>query len=88
MVEAGRFLFRQWRDGTVVFDRQFGDTHALDPTAAAVFMALEKETCERSALITALSPFYPEASQQDLASRLDGLFEQLTTLGIVKADIN
>lgn len=88
MSEAGRFLVKQWLDGSAIFDRQLGDTHALDPTASAVFLALEKGAGERSALIATLSPFYPEATQQDLASRLDSLLEQLTTLGLVKADTN
>ncbi len=88
MDEAGRFLFRQWPDGSAVFDRQLGDTHSLDPAASAVFLALEKGARERSALIATLSLFYPEATQQDLASRLDGLLEQLAALGLVKADTN
>ncbi len=34
-----RFLFRVWSDGCVVFDRQSGDTHALDPIAGRMFLA-------------------------------------------------
>lgn len=32
----GRFLFREWPEGTVVFDRRFGNTHALDRLNADV----------------------------------------------------
>lgn len=35
-----RFLLRDWDDGCVVFDRRFGNTHALDSATAEVFMAL------------------------------------------------
>jgi PqqD family protein of HPr-rel-A system len=85
MGEAGRFLVRQWPDGWVVFDRQSGDTHALAPAAAAVLLSLEKGARDRPPLVQALSPFYPEASQQEMDSRLDDLLEQLTTLGLVEA---
>lgn len=33
-----RFLIRAWPDGCVVFDRLSGDTHALDPLTARVFV--------------------------------------------------
>lgn len=88
MVKADRFLVKQWLDGSAVFDRQFGDTHALDAAAAAIFLSLKKGEREQAALIATLSPFYPEATQQDMTSRLDSLLEQLTKLGLVEADIN
>ena len=37
---TARFLLREWADGCVVFDRRFGNTHALDSDTAEVFTAL------------------------------------------------
>ncbi len=34
-----RFVFHAWVDGCVVFDLVSGDTHALDPLAAQLFLA-------------------------------------------------
>lgn len=35
-----RFLLREWDDGCVIFDRRFGNTHALNSVTAEVFKAL------------------------------------------------
>lgn len=35
--DAQRFAWRRWGENGVVFDRQYGDTHTLMGTAAAVF---------------------------------------------------
>ncbi len=88
MEVAGRFLVKQWADGSVVFDRQLGDTHALDPVAAAVFLSFNKGERERAVLLAILSPFYAQDAQQDMNSRLDDLIEQLSMLDLVKADVN
>lgn len=88
IVKDSRFLVKQWLDGSVVFDRQFGDTHALDPAAAVVFLSFMKGEREPVALMAALSPLYPDATIQDMTSRLDGLIAQLSKLGLVKEDFN
>lgn len=33
-----RYLFHVWDDGCVVFDPRTGDTHALDPDSALIFL--------------------------------------------------
>lgn len=88
MGESDRFLVRHWLDGSVVFDRQFGDTHALDPAASAIFLALENGERGRSTLIAKLSSFYPESPDQDIQMRVDELLEHLERSGLVSADIN
>lgn len=85
---GGRFLVKQWADGCVVFDSQFGDTHALDPASAAVFLSLKKGDREQAALLATLSPFCPEETKLNMASRLDALLEQLTMLGLLEANTN
>ena len=35
-----RFIWRDWPEGSVIFDRLRGDTHTLSFTVAAVFRAL------------------------------------------------
>ena len=88
MGEVGRFLVTQWVDGCVVFDRQFGDTHALDPAVAAIFLCIENGERDRSALIAKNASFYPEISNQFIESQLDGTLVHLEALGLVKANIN
>lgn len=88
MGESDRFLVRHWLDGSVVFDRQFGDTHALDPAASAIFFALENGERGKSTLIAKISQFYPESPAQDIPSRVNELLEHLERLGLVRADIN
>lgn len=88
MGEVGRFLVTQWVDGCVVFDRQFGDTHALDPAVAAIFFCVEDGEWDRAALISKYASFYPEMSNQFIESQFDGALVHLETLGLVKANIN
>lgn len=88
MGESNRFLVRQWLDGSVIFDRQFGDTHALDPAAAAVFSCSECGERDRTILIEKISSFYPEANALEMATKVEGLLEHLDRLGLVRADLN
>jgi len=87
MGEKVRFLVKQWLDGCVVYDREFGNTHALDPAASAVFLALKNGDRDRSTLIEIISSFYPGSSDQEIASRVVELIEHLEGLGLAKADI-
>jgi PqqD family protein of HPr-rel-A system len=88
MDASGRFLVKHWHDGAVVFDRQFGDTHALDPATSAVFVSLQDGDASRSTLIENISSYYPESSIQELETRVDELLEHLKRLDLVKATIN
>jgi len=83
-----RFLVTQWSDGCVVFDRQFGETHALDPAAAATFLFMTHGSSDRSLLIAKVATDCPEIPAQDIAGRVQGVLQQLAKLGLVKADLN
>lgn len=88
MREDGRFLIRQWLDGCVVFDRQVGDTHALDPTSAAIFLGIENGNVTMSGLAEKISSFHPDATSQDLRAKVYGVLAHLEKLGLVRADLN
>jgi PqqD family protein of HPr-rel-A system len=38
-----RYLWHRWAEGSVVFDRETGSTHALSPVTSAVFLALQAD---------------------------------------------
>jgi PqqD family protein of HPr-rel-A system len=80
-----RFLFRRWLDGCVVFDRQLGDTHALDPTAAALFFSLQDGNAGSSSLTEVIAPQYPDSTIEELALRVDSTVAHLRSLGLVDA---
>lgn len=83
-----RFLVTHWRDGCAVFDRQFGDTHALDPAAAATFLFMAHGGHDRSSLMAKVATVCPEIPGQDMADRVEGVRQHLERLGLVKADLN
>ena len=88
MVIIGRFQVKQWPDGSVVFDRQFGDTHALDPVVSSIFIALVRDVVERADLLRQIAPFYLDETSEGLDAHLDDVLVQLDKLGLMKADIN
>lgn len=88
MVTTGRFQVRQWPDGSVVFDRQFGDTHALDPVISSIFLALMTGVAGRADLLKQIAPFYLDETSEGLDAHLDDVLVQLDKLGLMKADLN
>lgn len=88
MGEKDRFLIKHWADGSVVFDRQFGDTHAIDPAASSIFISLQNGERDRAGLVEKISSFYPDATAQYLNDRLDDILVNLDKLGLMKAEIN
>lgn len=73
-----RFMLRSFADGCVVFDGRSGDTHALDPLAARVFVSsVAVDIVDLpEAIAQALSPLtrieWDEAAAQ-ARERLEGL---------------
>lgn len=83
-----RFLVKQWLDGGAVFDKQFGDTHALDPAAFEVFLALDQGESKRSTLLEKFSPFYPDLTVEELADQFEEVLSRLQRLRLTKVDLN
>jgi PqqD family protein of HPr-rel-A system len=77
-----------WRhfDGEwVVFEAGSGDTHQLDPLAAAVLMCLESEAQDINELAEIIASELGMPLSADLTARMGQLIEQFTTLGLVEA---
>lgn len=45
MIEIEEFLFRQWNDGCVVFDRLQGCSHAFHAEAVDVYLGADVSRC-------------------------------------------
>lgn len=83
-----RFLVTQWPDGCVVFDRQCGNTHALDPAAATSFLFMAHGGHDKASLMAKVATVCPDTSAQDVADRVEGALQHLKKLGLVKAGLN
>jgi PqqD family protein of HPr-rel-A system len=84
MDRGGRFLVRQWLDGCAIFDRRSGDTHALDPLTAAMFMCWGEEIQERSSLVVKMSSLRPDIALNEIESQFDAIVERLEKLDLLK----
>lgn len=78
-----RFIVRRWSDGSVIFDRHLGDTHALDPTATDIFLSIQSGETSSSLLIEATSSHYPESTMDELVSKVDRTISHLKKIGLL-----
>lgn len=88
MGEDGRFLRVSWPDGSVVFDRSTGDTHAFDSFTYAVFNSLQNGRVATPILLEQVQAGFPEIPMQELQSRFGVALDQLQKLGFVKDPIH
>jgi hypothetical protein len=77
---AERFLVRRWPEGQVVFDRRFGDTHAMDSVTGLVFNALLADPGQHA---VALAGLLTELPAMERLSRANSALTQLQQLGLV-----
>lgn len=88
MIDGNRYLVRSWTDGCIVFDRKFGDTHALDPTVAAIFSAVESGNTCFSGLKEAIKLQGPNTALNELENRVRSALDHLKRLGLVDVHLN
>ena len=88
MGQDDRFLLKKCTDGSLVFDRHSGDTHALDPETSAIFLELISGNQYRPSLTAKLSSFYPDNADFDAESQLDKVLEHLERLGLGKVSLH
>jgi PqqD family protein of HPr-rel-A system len=67
---------RSWDDGAVLFHAPSGDTHLLDPSAAAAILLLREGAKDVPAMLGAAQGGVDRA-------RLEALLQELETLGVV-----
>lgn len=80
-----RFLVRQWADGSVVFDRQNGNTHALDPLTFDVLEALKDGDNDRASVNAVCHSHFPLSSADELDSIARECCERLEKCGLIAA---
>lgn len=88
MKNGSQFLVRSWADGSIVFDRRFGDTHALDPTVAAIFSVVESGNTCFSGLMEAIKLQGPNTALNESENRVRSALDHLKRLGLVDAHLN
>ncbi len=88
MSETQRFVVRSWHDGSVVFDRNLGDTHALDSTAATLFLAIQRGENSSPFLTGAIAKYYPDSTFGELALLVDANMAHLREIGLVDERLN
>jgi PqqD family protein of HPr-rel-A system len=80
---SDRFLVRQWQDGCVVFDRNTGNTHALDLLTFAMLEAVDRHDKDKDAMITACHSYFPLSSANELESMVQACYERLEKCGLI-----
>ncbi len=88
MEPSQRFLVRKWADGCVIFDRQSGNTHALDLITFAAFDALQLGDNIHAAVNAARHLHAPLSSADDLDSIARECCERLEKCGLISNQPN
>ena len=73
-----RFLLREWDDGCVIFDRRFGNTHALNSVTAEVFNALLAAPDEEPQQVLARMRPSGQGEEAQWQQAIEQALEQLT----------
>ena len=81
-----RFLVHQWTDGCAVFDRQTGDTHALDSLACTAFATAQDGASLRESVQQLAPSFYPDKAADELALLVCECCERLEKCGLMESE--
>ncbi|MCV2353138.1 HPr-rel-A system PqqD family peptide chaperone [Paucibacter sp. B2R-40] len=83
--EAVRFLISEWADGCTVYDRRYGDTHALNHLTAAVFrLALAAPGSCRATIAAQLAEEFSALNSPEWISTIDLALEQLVNSRLIQ----
>lgn len=80
-MDSKRWLIREWDDGCVLFDRQTGDTHALDPLCAEV-LKFDSASRSQPLLVSQRLAAQLEIDDQKLLPSVEAALEQLKRLNL------
>ena len=80
-----RFLILNWDDGCTVYDRRYGDTHALNSLTAAVFrMELAEPDGDFTRMAAQLAVEFPEPAGLELSNAVELAYQQLVSCRLVQ----
>jgi PqqD family protein of HPr-rel-A system len=82
-----KIYWKQWDDGTVVFNALSGSTHLLNPTAAIVLKALEEKPANATDLAQYLASKIQVDSDQELIAHVENLLSNLDELGLIEMSL-
>lgn len=83
MILERQLLVHYWPDGCAVFDRQTGDTHAMDNIACSAVEALQNGNDARQAVRLAAYAAQPDKTAYELDQVIANCFQQLERCGLI-----
>lgn len=78
-----RWLQHDWADGAVVYDRQTGDTHALDPLAAELFQLHAEQRSDPASACDAIATLLQQTVDAPLREAVQEAFSRLRQLELI-----
>ena len=85
LLQKDLFLIKNWPEGAVVFDRRFGDTHALNLVTSRVFELLRADPqLNFESIPPHLQAEFSELASDELRSQISHGFDQLLACGLIE----
>lgn len=76
---------RNWGNETVVYDPPSGDTHLLDPVAAAILDRLRTSDASATAIAESLLAEFNADSEEDVLAAVQAALAKLRDIGLVQS---
>lgn len=86
MHSGQRFLIHQWSDGCAVFDQFTGNTHSLDSSACAGFIAAQRNDNPYQAIEDSIRTLHPEKSTAEVTALAKNCLARLEQSGLTEAE--
>ena len=81
---VANLLMKSWDDGVIVYNRDSGTTHLLNPTAGQVLYCLADSHCSAAELSHRLALQNDLESDAELDHTIEDLLKQLDSLGLIE----
>ena len=81
---SGRFLLHAWEEDALAFDTYSGDTHLLEPLAAALVRYLGQAECDLQGLLTQLDQEFIVPEDQSPTQAVDAALLNMRGIGLVR----
>ena len=75
--QGSRWVWRDWNDGAVVFDRLTGDTHALDPLSVELCHLAPAERANADLATQSIATHLNEVLDDNLRNAVKAAFDRL-----------
>ncbi|MBT9492405.1 MAG: HPr-rel-A system PqqD family peptide chaperone [Paucibacter sp.] len=78
-------MISNWDDGCTIYDRRYGDTHALNALTAAVFgLLLAEPDIDLPSVSAQLAAEFPELLEPELSNTVAAAYQQLVSCRLVQ----